>query len=82
MTVVKASSKGQVVIPKEVRDKLGIGPGSRMVIRVVGNHAELFPLPDDPIAALRGALKGGASMADELLEERMKDDREHHEDRS
>ena len=82
MTVIKTSSKGQVVIPKEVRDKLGIGPGSRMVIRVVGNHAELFPLPDDPIAALRGTLKGGASMADELLEERMKDDREHHEDRS
>ncbi len=82
MTVIKTSGKGQVVIPKEVRDKLGIGPGSRMVIRVVGNHAELFPLPDDPIAALRGALKGGASMADELLEERMKDDREHHEGRS
>ena len=78
MTVIKTSGKGQVVIPKEIRDKLGIGPGSRMLIRVVGDHAELFPLPDDPITALRGAMKGGTSMADGLLEERMRDDRGHY----
>ena len=75
MAVVKTSGKGQVVIPKEIRDRLGISAGSRVLIRVVEDHAELSALPDDPIASLRGALKGGSSMATELLEERAKDER-------
>ena len=80
MSVVKASAKGQVVIPKKVRDKLGIVPGSQMVIRVVGDHAELRPLPDDPISSLRGSI-AGASMANDLLEERARDECRNHPDR-
>jgi len=71
--VVTASSKGQIVIPKEVREKLGITPGKKVLFRIVDNHAEITPLPDDPIKALRGVLKGGASLAKELLRERAKD---------
>ena len=73
MPVVKTSSKGQLVIPKQVRDKLGIKPGKKVVLKVVGDHAEIIPLPDDPIKYMRGILKGGPSLADELLEERRRD---------
>ncbi|MBW2369640.1 MAG: AbrB/MazE/SpoVT family DNA-binding domain-containing protein [Deltaproteobacteria bacterium] len=73
MRVVKASAKGQIVIPKEVREQLGITPGKRILLRVVEDHAEIIPLPDDPIKTIRGILKGGKSMANALLAERKKD---------
>jgi AbrB family looped-hinge helix DNA binding protein len=37
----KVGSKGQVVIEKAIRDKLGIQPGSVAVQRVVDDHVEL-----------------------------------------
>jgi AbrB family looped-hinge helix DNA binding protein len=33
--------KGQVVIEKAIRDKLGIQPGSEAIQRIVGDHVEL-----------------------------------------
>jgi len=75
MPVVTASTKGQIVIPKEIREKLGITPGKRILLRVVENHAEITPLPDNPIKAMRGILKGGKSLAKELLSERKKDNK-------
>jgi len=74
MPVVKTSSKGQIVIPKEIREKLGINPGRKLLLRVVDQHAEIVPLPEEPVKALRGMLKSGTSLAAELLEEREKDD--------
>jgi AbrB family looped-hinge helix DNA binding protein len=73
MPIVKASTKGQIVIPKGIREKLGITPGKKMLLRVVNEHAEITPLPDDPIKEMRGILKGGKSLAKELLSERKKD---------
>jgi AbrB family looped-hinge helix DNA binding protein len=73
MPIVRTSSKGQIVIPKEIREKLRIGPGKRVLLRLVGDHAEIVPLPDDPIEAMRGMLKSDTSLADELLNERRRD---------
>ncbi|MCL5405435.1 MAG: AbrB/MazE/SpoVT family DNA-binding domain-containing protein [Deltaproteobacteria bacterium] len=74
MPVVKASSKGQIVIPKELREKLGIGAGRKLLLRLVENHMEIVPLPDEPVKALRGMLKAETSLAAELLEDRKRDD--------
>jgi len=74
MPIVKTSSKGQIVIPKEIREKLGINPGRKLLLRVVDQHAEIVPLPEEPVKALRGTLKSDTSLAAELLEERKKDD--------
>ncbi|MGY6554824.1 MAG: AbrB/MazE/SpoVT family DNA-binding domain-containing protein [Wenzhouxiangella sp.] len=35
------TSKGQVTIPKHVRQKLGIRAGSQVDFKIVGDHAEL-----------------------------------------
>jgi AbrB family looped-hinge helix DNA binding protein len=42
MDSVSVTSKGQVTIPKDIRQKLGIRAGSRVTMRVVGDHAELL----------------------------------------
>jgi AbrB family looped-hinge helix DNA binding protein len=67
MTIVKTLAKGQVVIPKAVRERFNIYPGKKLALRVEATHIILQPLPDDPIKALRGILKGkGPSTADLL----------------
>ncbi len=56
MAAVTVSPKFQVVIPKEVRDKLHLSPGQKMQIIVHGNRIELIPVM--PVKRMRGFLKG------------------------
>ena len=42
----KVSSKGQVTVPKAVRDALGIKEGDDVVFRVEGDRAVLARTPD------------------------------------
>lgn len=42
----KMTSKGQVTVPKVVRDALGIEAGDKVVFRVEGNRAVLARTPD------------------------------------
>lgn len=42
----KMTSKGQVTVPKAVRDALGLGEGDQVVFRVEGNRAVLARTPD------------------------------------
>ena len=74
MPVVKTHTKGQIIMPKEIRDKLGIKPGTVVSVSVVDDHVEIRPLPDDPIEFLTGIFKDHPrSLAKELLEERKRD---------
>jgi AbrB family looped-hinge helix DNA binding protein len=49
MVKVKASSKGQIVIPKEIREKLGIRPGSILNVTLEGNKIVIEPSIEPPI---------------------------------
>ncbi|MFM7534794.1 MAG: AbrB/MazE/SpoVT family DNA-binding domain-containing protein [Acidimicrobiales bacterium] len=51
----KMSSKGQITVPKAVRDALGIGEGDHVVFRVEGNRAVLARTPD--FLSLAGTIK-------------------------
>jgi AbrB family looped-hinge helix DNA binding protein len=77
MAVVKTYAKGQIIIPKKLRDALGIRPGKRLSLKLVNDHMEVRPLPDDPIEHLTGIFKDvPQSMAEDLLRERAQDDRD------
>ena len=56
MTVVTVSPKYQVVIPKDVREQLGIQPGQKIQAIAFGDRIELIPLRHP--SELRGFLKG------------------------
>ena len=65
---VKVGPKGQVVLPKRVRDLLGIRPGDDVVVEEVGHEARIRRV--EPRVALRGLLKDGAGVADLEAEHR------------
>lgn len=41
MDTTSVTSKGQVTIPKQLRQRLGIRQGSRVVFSLVGDHVEM-----------------------------------------
>ncbi len=71
MPIVKTSAKGQVVIPAEIREKIGLKPGGKVLVTTAGqNKVTIEPVPDDPIEAACGFLQGGPSLTKALLTER------------
>jgi AbrB family looped-hinge helix DNA binding protein len=71
MTILKATIKGQVIIPVKLRKKFNIKKGTRIAIEEgQGRVILLKPLPDDPIEASRGMLKGKTSLTKALLKDR------------
>jgi AbrB family looped-hinge helix DNA binding protein len=71
MTISKATVKGQVIIPAPLRKKFNINKGTRVaIIEGEGNVIIIKPLPDDPIEASRGVLKGKTSMIGALIKDR------------
>jgi AbrB family looped-hinge helix DNA binding protein len=56
MTSVTVSPKYQVVIPKEVRESLGIYSGQKIQVLTYQNRIELIPIK--PMKKMRGFLKG------------------------
>ncbi len=69
MYTATVSTKGWVVIPKELREKHGLKEGARVRVVEYGDLIILVPIPDDPVAALHGLLEGGPSMTADLLAE-------------
>jgi AbrB family looped-hinge helix DNA binding protein len=53
---VTVSSKYQVVIPREIRERFGIKPGEKVEIIDYDDHMEFIPVRD--IRGMRGFLKG------------------------
>ena len=73
----KVGIKGQVVIPKAIRDQIGIEPGDEVTFEPAGQEVRVRRVGDDPaarsreVADLRGAWAdstGGGT--DDLLRER------------
>ena len=56
MNAVTVSPKYQVVIPKEIREALGIVSGQKIQMIAFQNRIELIPLK--PMREMRGFLKG------------------------
>ena len=55
MAEAKISSKGQIVIPKYLRDALGLSRGKGVILTKVGRQLILTPKYDDPVEGLVNA---------------------------
>ena len=69
MKVIKVSRKGQILIPKLVRDKHGVTPGSKVQLLDLSEGILIKPAPEDPIDAACGFLEGDYSLTDDLIKE-------------
>lgn len=56
MSVVTISPKFQVVIPRDIRDRLELEPGQKVQALVFGNRIEFIPVR--PLREMRGFLRG------------------------
>jgi AbrB family looped-hinge helix DNA binding protein len=72
----KVTSKGQVVIPKKLREKYGILPVT--VIRWIEKDHGILMVPEseDPIKAARGMLQGAGLLNAYLKEKRLERQKE------
>lgn len=61
------TQKGQLVIPKELRDKHGIRPNSEVIVTEIGDHIAILPAIN-PIRQGRGILRFDRTTS-ELLQE-------------
>ena len=59
METVSVSPKFQVVIPRRIREALGLKPGQKMQALLYGDRVELIPLV--PLASARGSSPGIAT---------------------
>ena len=72
----KVTTKGQIVIPKKIREKYGIHPSTS--IRWIEKKEGILMVPDseDPIIAARGMLKGSSVLKIYLQEKKREKERE------
>jgi len=56
MAAVRVSSKYQIVIPREIREPMGIRPGQKVELVRLRGHVILVPVRD--VREMRGFLKG------------------------
>lgn len=72
------SSRGQVVLPQSVRDRLGLSRGQRLAVQVDGRRIVLHPLPVSAPSetlpgrggwrTLRGCLRGSDALGQLMAE--------------
>jgi AbrB family looped-hinge helix DNA binding protein len=69
VAILQISKKGQILIPRKLRERAGLKPGSS--VQVIGEEHQLIltPVPEDPIAAATGFLNIEESLTSDLLKE-------------
>jgi AbrB family looped-hinge helix DNA binding protein len=56
MDIVTLSSKYQIVIPRRIRERVGLKPGTKLQVISFDDRMELVPLR--PMREMKGFLKG------------------------
>lgn len=64
MKLTRISQGGQVQIPAEIRHRWGT---KNVVIDDGGSYIRIRPVPDDPIAAVKGRFAGPGISSDEMI---------------
>ena len=61
MAIAKVLAKGQVVIPKDIRDKIHISPGDKVEVEIVKNSVVIMPIKKTNTDKFIGVAKGKLS---------------------
>lgn len=69
MSVTHLSQKGQILVPKQLRRKIGLKPGGKVHLAEEKGRIVVTPVPPDPIQAATGFLKGKFSLTADLRRE-------------
>ncbi len=68
----KLSKKGQVTIPKSIREKLGLKAGKKVSFDVIGKEAVLYPdieAPLEELKKLRDEVEFSEKEIDKMIED-------------
>ncbi len=68
----RIGAKGQVVIPKELRDAAGLLPGAEVDFELDGGRITIEVVPNERVRKLRGSF-AGTDLLTGLLEDRAKE---------
>ena len=71
MALAKISTKGQLLLPKRIRNKYGVRPGGKVQLLEQADGILIKPAPQDPLEIACGFLKGDFSLTEDLLKERL-----------
>jgi AbrB family looped-hinge helix DNA binding protein len=71
--ITTVSSKGQFVIPAEMRASLQIKPGTRISVALEDSRIVLEPVSEDLVDRTRGMFSGRPSLSAALRKQRQKD---------
>jgi AbrB family looped-hinge helix DNA binding protein len=71
----KVTSKGQVVIPADLRRKLRIKAGTPIAVHESGGQLILQPITDEFIDSLRGVLGNTSDLVDQLRRDHEREDK-------
>ena len=70
--ITSVSTKGQFVIPAEMRTSLGIKPGTRIAVTQDGSRIVLEPVSEELVDKTRGMFRGKPSLSAELKRQRQR----------
>jgi antitoxin PrlF len=70
----RVGAKGQVVIPKDIRDEIGLQPGSEVDFEREGDTVRILPAGTPATRGLRGRYVG-SGLASALLADRRREPR-------
>jgi len=73
MATTTLSSKGQIVIPAEIREELGLERGATFRVELRDGDIILVPEPPDEWEQYRGCLADESPLTEQLEEEREQD---------
>lgn len=73
MTTAVVTTKGQVVIPSKIRQRLKIKKGTKLYIEERGNELILKPITPEYFERIAGVLPTKGKLSKTLLVERAKD---------
>ncbi len=66
---MKVSRKGAVVIPRVIRERLGLLVGAEVLVSERDGSIAIIPVPDNPVEFWHGRFRGDSAASRALVEE-------------